>query len=363
MKKDNPQYVLILSFFFFGIGLAFLSFLPIPPIIRLAYTWCGIVVLCRVGFISSMLHAIYAGACLCVIALLTEAICYWLLYILGWDSMLSPGVERSIFILLSKMVQLSLVLLVAMFMRKERFLLKLRSIIPLLLCQIFCIYICDTMMSIFRHNSCNLPAHQFFIILIGTLYLNVIIIFYTEVIKTRQQERYDSDLREQRLELQLNYYKDLQLEQEQTRALYHDINKYLTAMEAMVSFDNKPSASQLLLDVKDSFQKVGKLVDVGNLELSAILNHYIHQAHEFDIPVSLSVWVPENLAISPLELSVVIGNTFENALEACLGLPSQQREISLQISLHNHILFYELSNSFSPGKKFRKPKESIMGMD
>ena len=97
-------------------------------------------------------------------------------------------------------------------------------------------------------------------------------------------------------------------------------------------------------------------MDVGNLELSAILNHYIHQAHEFDIPVSLSVWVPENLAISPLELSVVIGNTFENALEACLGLPSQQREISLQISLHNHILFYERNSDL-------KPKESIMGMD
>lgn len=353
MKKDTPQYILILSFAFFGIGLAFLSFLPIPPIIRIGYTWCGIIVLCKIGFISSTLHAVYAGACLCAFALLTEAICYWLLHVLGWNSMLSPGVERSIFILLSKIVQLSLVLLATAFIRKERFLLKLRSIIPLLLCQFFCIYLCDTMMVIFRHNSSDIPSYQFFIILIGTLYLDVIIIFYSEVIKTRQQERYDADLREQRLELQQNYYKNLQLEQEQTRALYHDISKYLTTMESMVSLDNKSSASQLLLDVKDSFKNVGQLVDVGNLELSAILNHYIHQAHEFEISVSLSAWVPESLAVSPLDLSVVIGNTFENAIEACLGLPAPQRKISLQISLHNHILLYEISNSFSPGKKYR----------
>ena len=124
-------------------------------------------------------------------------------------------------------------------------------------------------------------------------------------------------------------------------------------MESMVSFDNKSSASQLLLDVKDSFKNVGQLVDVGNLELSAILNHYIHQAHEFDISVSISAWVPESLAVSPLDFSVVIGNTFENAIEACLGLPAPQRKISLQISLHNHILLYEISNSFSPGKKCR----------
>ena len=353
MKKDKHQYNLILSFFIFGTGLAFLSFLPIPPIIRIVYTWCGIVVLCRANFIASTLHTIYSGACLCAIALLTEAICYWLLHVLGWNSMLSLGVERSIFILLSKIVQLSLVLLAAAFIHKERFLLKLRSIIPLLLCQIFCIYLCDTMMVIFRHNSNDIPSYQFFIILIGTLYLNVIIILYSEVIKTRQQEQYDADLREQRLELQLNYYKNLQLEQEQTRSLYHDISKYLATMESMVSFDNKSSASQLLLDVKDSFKNVGQLVDVGNLELSAILNHYIHQAHEFDISVSISAWVPESLAVSPLDFSVVIGNTFENAIEACLGLPAPQRKISLQISLHNHILLYEISNSFSPGKKCR----------
>ena len=63
------------------------------------------------------------------------------------------------------------------------------------------------------------------IILIGILYLNIIIIVYAEVVKARQEERHNADLRQQQLELQLSYYDSLWKEHEKTRAMCHDMSK------------------------------------------------------------------------------------------------------------------------------------------
>ena len=271
--------------------------------------------------------------------------------------MMSANAERASFILLSKILQLLLVIVATIFMRRENMLIKLRSIIPLLLCQIVSIYICDNMLSLSRKSDSNILSYHFIVILLGILYLNVIIVIYAEVIKRRQEEQYVANLHEQELTSQLSYYKSIQLAQERNRSLCHDMRKHLAAMESMVSSHNKSSAAQLLEDLKNSFQETENLVDVGNLELSAILNHYVQLAKESNIPVSLSIWVPPTLSISPLDLNIVIGNSFENAIEACLALPTPQRKISIHMTLHNkYLLFYEISNPYLPGKKVRLHK-------
>ena len=191
------------------------------------------------------------------------------------------------------------------------------------------------------------------IILIGILYLNIIIIVYAEVVKARQEEQHNADLRQQQLELQLSYYDSLWTEQEQTRAMWHDMSKYLTAMKAVSESGDKSSMEKVFLDAQDSLSKIGSVVDVGNPEVGAILQHYAQQAKDLSVPLDLSVWVPKTLNINILDLSIIIGNTFENALEACLALPIQQRNISLKISVHNNLLLYEMANPYIEGGKHR----------
>jgi len=110
---------------------------------------------------------------------------------------------------------------------------------------------------------------------------------------------------------------------------------------------------QVFLDAQDSLSKIGSVVDVGNPEVGAILQHYAQQANDLTVPLDLSVWVPQTLNINILDLSIIIGNTFENALEACLALPAQHRKISLEISVHNNLLLYEMSNPYIEGGKHR----------
>ena len=50
---------------------------------------------------------------------------------------------------------------------------------------------------------------------------------------------------------------------------------------------------------------------------------------------------------------VLIGNTMDNAMEACQSLPQEQRRISLKLKTHNNILFFEMSNPYTDKHMYR----------
>ena len=66
-----------------------------------------------------------------------------------------------------------------------------------------------------------------------------------------------------------------------------------------------------------------------------------------NINVKLDVTIPEVLTISSLSLSIILGNTFDNAIEACCSLPAEQRTIHLQLRKQYRSLFYRLENPYS----------------
>ena len=353
-RKSCSSVTVWISYIVFGLGLAVLNLAPVVPILRTIYTWFGILMLCKACYRSTPLNAVYVATVFCALALITELLCLKLLAIMGWEylDVMFPGYERAIYILIAKVCQLALVIIAVPLMHKEHSLLKLKSLLPLLACQIFSVYFCDEILHLTQNGGRRLSVEST-IILIGILYLNIVIVVYAEVVKARQEKRHNADLRQQQLELQLSYYDSLWKEQEQTRAMWHDMSKYLTAMKAVSESGNKLSVEKVLLAAQDSLNKIGSVVDVGNPEVGAILQHYAQQAKDLAVPLDLSVWVPKTLNINILDLSIIIGNTFENALEACLALPVQQRKISLELSVHNSLLLYEMSNQYIEGRKHR----------
>lgn len=353
-RNSNSSVIVWTSYIIFGIGLVALNLLPVMPIVRTIYSWFGILVLCKVCYCSAPLNRIYVATVFCALALITELLCLKLFAIMGWEylDIMSPGYERAIYILIAKIGQLTLIIIAVPFMHKEYSLLKLRSLLPLLACQVFSVYFCDAILRLTQNGGRKLSVESTFI-LIGILYLNIVIVFYAEVVKARQEERHNADLRQQQLELQLSYYDSLWKEQEQTRAMWHDMSKYLTAMRAVSESGDKSSVEKVFLDARDSLSKIGNVVDVGNPEVGAILQHYAQQAKDLTVPLDLSVWIPKVLNVNILDLSIIIGNTFENALEACLALPTQQRKILLEISVHNNLLLYNMSNTYIEGAKYR----------
>lgn len=141
--------------------------------------------------------------------------------------------------------------------------------------------------------------------------------------------------------LQEEYYQQLRSKQAETRALWHDLNKYLRAAKA-----ESPSA-QALEQLEAMLDSATEIIDVGNQVINVILNEYVQMAKATGVELRMKVQVPEKLSVSVADLYILIGNTMDNALEACAYLPPEQRMIDLTLRTHNYVLFFKLTNPYA----------------
>lgn len=187
----------------------------------------------------------------------------------------------------------------------------------------------------------------FLIAAIVLLYMNILILFYAERAKESADRRRKMELAEHHYAMQEQYYAELRSEQEETRAMFHDINKCMLAMRALVDESNSEEASRMQEEAQSLFDSLGKVVDVGNPIISVILNEYKSTAEEADIPFEFDVSIPQKLGISAIDAYVLLGNTLDNAIEACASLPTEKRYIRLQMRLFHNILFCRLENPYA----------------
>ena len=137
------------------------------------------------------------------------------------------------------------------------------------------------------------------------------------------------------------YYEQLIEKQEQTRALWHDMEKYLRAAEV----EGTDAAEQARLALK----KASDVPDVGNRVLNVILNEYRARTSASGIRFEWQVQVPPKLSVSIADLYILLGNTLDNAIEACMAIPAEDRTIRLSLQQMHDVLFYRLSNPYAKG--------------
>lgn len=61
-----------------------------------------------------------------------------------------------------------------------------------------------------------------------------------------------------------------------------------------------------------------------------IINHYINIAKSHDIPTNVSVTIPETLPFPDTDMCIILGNLFENAIEACIAQTDNDKFINLK---------------------------------
>lgn len=85
----------------------------------------------------------------------------------------------------------------------------------------------------------------------------------------------------------------------------------------------------------------------------AILNSKISLAKSKDIQVIADAFIPVKLKLSEIDLCCIIGNLFDNAIEASMKLPKEQRVIRVYMDMKNTQLYISFTN-FTAGKKMKK---------
>ncbi|MBO5260767.1 MAG: GHKL domain-containing protein [Coprococcus sp.] len=116
------------------------------------------------------------------------------------------------------------------------------------------------------------------------------------------------------------------------RYIKHDINNHLNAINMLLHNKNYNEAHQYIQNLSNSMESDHYVLTSGNSTMDSILTNKLIQCKSSGIKVSYSVFLPEHIPLSDIEICSVIGNLFDNAIEACSRL-SAKKEKCIDISI------------------------------
>ena len=136
----------------------------------------------------------------------------------------------------------------------------------------------------------------------------------------------------------------------QQRKLTHDFRAHLSTLDGMLMQQNRDiNTIQTYIHSLQSKQTERiLLVNTHHAALDALLNQKALVAKNRKNDIQLSVNDLSPIKIDMVDLTVVISNTLDNAIEACEKLPETDRQIYVQALLEEDELFYAVRNKSLP---------------
>ena len=322
---------------------------PLDPVLRAAISFFLVLGIACALYETTLPSALYSSLIYMALAVLSEYFSLVLLNMLSFDTatLMQGGNARAILLALAKTVHFAAVVIAAAVLRKNRAALTFKQVAPLLPCLVVGIYICIVFFTLFAGHDESLSS-MLVMALIGLLYINGVIVLNTQAIKSAVFENEEQRLAGQHYEMQIRYYRNVLKGREEAHALRHDLKRHITAIEALVGSKDNKQAENEYRRIRQAVDELGGFVDIENPALNAILYHSIDQANSHNISVSLDAHVPSEFTVSAVDLSVIIGNTFDNAIEECVTLAEVDTRINVTLVQQNHMLFYEITNPCMP---------------
>ena len=154
-------------------------------------------------------------------------------------------------------------------------------------------------------------------------------------------------------ELIETHYREVDNMYRQIRGWRHDYRNHIQAMKALAAGGDMDAIKSYLDELETDLNTVDTVVKTGNAMADAILNSKISLAKAKGITVHCDAHIPVRLKMSELDLCCIIGNLFDNAIEASLSLRSDQRQIRVYMDMKGSQLYLSFTN-FTATKKQEK---------
>ncbi|CCY08232.1 aTPase/histidine kinase/DNA gyrase B/HSP90 domain protein [Coprobacillus sp. CAG:698] len=159
----------------------------------------------------------------------------------------------------------------------------------------------------------------------------------------KQIEKYQRDLID-------THYQEIETMYTKMRGWRHNYRNHIQVMKALAEKGDIETIKDYLNKLDEDLTTIDMVVKTGNTMADAILNSKISLAKSKGIKVKVDAHIPIKLKMSELDLCVILGNLFDNAIEANLPLPEDERLIRVYMDMKNTQLYISFTNFTASGK-------------
>lgn len=204
----------------------------------------------------------------------------------------------------------------------------LLSIIPL--CSLICILVID------RFKDFNIFMSYTFLLIVNVC---IMLLYYKVLKKNFEAQKYVIIKREN------EYYRSFLLHQKEIIQFKHDLNNIMLNLDLCLSenmvWKARQQISKLINLGHGSYEKIS-----GCIAVDAILNNKITVCKARHINYETDIQIPYDLHVDSIDISVILGNLLDNAIEAVLRLDqTKERQIDIVIKYVHNKLVVKITNT------------------
>lgn len=135
------------------------------------------------------------------------------------------------------------------------------------------------------------------------------------------------------------------------RGMKHDMKNYIADMDALMKSGtgdatNQTALKQYLNSLQISVEQLDMKYNTGNPITDVIIQRYVQLTHKMNIAFEVDFIYPDNMNIDAFDLSIIINNALDNAVEACLKQKNENRYVELTAHRRENVFFVIVRNSF-----------------
>jgi len=262
--------------------------------------------------------------------------------------LMEPSIDRLTSIMVCKLGLFIILKTVQQFVPSSESRLPLRRILPLFSLPVVSVMIVFDM-QIFWQDQTN--SSLFALTAISTLALlfTNLIVFdqYYQMQKDAEISR-QYQLLQQHLESEKQQIHLLDEQQHEVRRLVHDVKNSLLPVVNALNQENQTIAKGLLEQILDGFTQSPSRIETGYSLIDAILSQKQKVSQDRQIRLNVEHHLNDIQRISDIDLSVILGNALDNAIEATEQMVEiDQRVISLTLQSDKGLLIIKLTNPIS----------------
>lgn len=128
----------------------------------------------------------------------------------------------------------------------------------------------------------------------------------------------------------------------------HDMKQHFITLIKYLEENDNVSAKKYLKEIigDNRLQEIG-ISKSDNIIVDAIVNAKFAVANKWNINFNSQINVPIQLPFENGDISILLGNILDNAIEACIKVPSEQRKVELVIRYENNMLLIVCRNNYN----------------
>ena len=156
-------------------------------------------------------------------------------------------------------------------------------------------------------------------------------------------------LYEQQLELCIRQVEGYEVYNSEIRQTRHDITHHLSALLGMIQVGDAEHTESYIKSLLGSTanHRLDDVSHCGNIVVDSLVNYKCMLARREGILITVNIFIPSDLPFQAGNITIVLGNLLDNALDACREIEDGERFIDLESSYTKGVLIVTICNPFN----------------